>query len=79
MTVLVVDIGNTTTKVGAWDAGVVRAVSVSPTPEVGEVIEYRMQQSDAYLSMPDPEQPATFYIGPQTEGRLYELNAINPD
>ena len=48
-------------------------------PEVGEVIEYRMQQSDAYLSMPDPEQPATFYIKPQTEGRLYELNAINPD
>lgn len=38
MTLLVVDIGNTTTKVGAWKAGVVRAVSVSPTREVAAVI-----------------------------------------
>ena len=38
MTLLVVDIGNTTTKVGAWEAGAVRAVSVSPTREVATLI-----------------------------------------
>ncbi len=35
---LVADIGNTTTKVGAWEGGVVRAVSTSPTRGVSTLI-----------------------------------------
>ena len=39
MTLLVVDIGNSTTKVGAWENGVVRAVSINPTREASSLVE----------------------------------------
>ncbi len=45
MTLLVVDIGNTTTKVGAWEAGAVAGLSVGPThegPDPGESVRQAM-------------------------------------
>jgi len=39
VTLLVVDIGNSTTKVGAWEGGVVRAVSINPTPDSAALVD----------------------------------------
>lgn len=48
MTLLVVDIGNTTTKVGVWERGGIRGLSVSPTGEAvkpGEIVPQVMAAS----------------------------------
>jgi type III pantothenate kinase len=50
-TLLVVDIGNTTTKVGAWNGTTVEAVSVTPTRETESLLESLLLDSPGPRSL----------------------------